>query len=227
MSLQYTKNDVLRHAVAFFRGKKPDGIITAHENEVINDSVSAAIIKVFSDYNLADWRFNTVERTSTLSAGSNYIDITSEDYEVINVVFNTVSIVSPSINLNCVTKDQINNLDPGYTETGLPQLFAIERPNGDGENANNVRMYIWPVADATYSIKYTLTVAYNNDIETKIPSFVSIPLKTKAIELACRWLGPYELVQFYSSLYQKDLEGYRTNENTNKPKHIPNYHGEL
>lgn len=226
MSILYTKQVLKRHVTSFFMQLNPNLKLNAHHEELIEGSILAAMMEVCSDYNIDQWRFNREEVDLILVPSVDHSDVDLTD-PILQVVSDSIRITEPACSLKITTKEAILAHDQPYEQQGLPQVVAIERATYDSLNPDAIRLYLWPIPDAAYNLKLTVILASCSDPSEVVPSFLNSALKTKVIEYMARWMN-YGTIQFqYAETYRRDLQKYKTNNNSDNVRVIRNDHGRL
>jgi hypothetical protein len=184
------------------------------EKKLISDAINAAMVDIITDYSVTRWQFNTSDYTVATTANTSYVDLTAA---VFKVVTGTPRIEADDVTLQLVSLEQIRQMDPGDDQTGRPDYYAIDSSG----TAGTIRLELWPIPDAAYTIDYTAEIIMDEDSTTTFPNWLHAALKDKSTENALRDLGLFgEALQFKLS-YEERLKHAKGSQGHDAPIAVP------
>lgn len=153
---------------------------TSEMKTIISDAIEAALIDFSSELGVR-WKFLLQDLTATTTSGTRYVDLTAGVFRVLE---ETVRIEEWDDKLTEVPLDFFDSLDPGRDDPGRPYHYAI-----DHAAADQMRMVLYPIPDAAYTIAYRAQSMVDEGGLSTIPPWMQPAIQDKATVISLTNLG--------------------------------------
>ena len=168
------------------------------------------MIDICMDYGISRWRFLQAADTEDTTADTSYVDL---DENIFNIISGTVRIASENATLAVWDLEAIYQVDPDANETGRPQMYALDSSG----TAGIIRMQLWPIPDAVYTIAFVAEKIMDEDSVSSFPPWLHTALKDRSMQLALRDLGFFQEAVVYGLSYQERLKMAKDSQGTDVP----------
>lgn len=209
----FTKTEVINRIETLVRRLTKQESLSYMEHKLVEDAFNSAIVDMCVDTAIPHWRFLLEDVTADTTSGTAYVDI---DANVFNVISGTVRIEAENATLDAKSLEALYSSDPGIEATGPPLYYAFD----SSASVDQIRLRLWPVPDATYTIAFVAESIPDEDSIASFPSWMHSCLKDKAFELALRDLGLFIESAIYAASYEKRKHAHKQSQGYDGPRHI-------
>ncbi len=186
--------------------------LTYDERQIVSDAINEAMQDICIDRGISRWRFLQTADTEDTTAGTAYVDL---DENIFNVISGTVRIASEGKTLSVASIEYIYSTDPKQDSQSCPDYYAFDS-SGTPET---IRLIFKPIPNAVYTISFIAESIVDEDGISSFPAWMHGAIIDLSTSIALRRLGLGDPA-FYKNEYRERKQNAKESQGGDSAQHI-------